>query len=142
MKYIKLFERIKDENDVNFIDPRDGSSSLIIAVIEHDLDKVKRLISEGANLNHQSNDNFDGLTALMWAINEYNEGNESYPGIPDVDKTLEILKEIAKQEQDLSLKNIYDETFWDLAGPKTREILLSVAKDRVELFLNMEKYNL
>jgi hypothetical protein len=34
-------------------------------------------------------------------------------------------------------------TFWDFAGPKAKEILSSaIGKDKLELFLDTQKYNL
>lgn len=56
------------------------------AVIEGDLDKVSKLISEGVNVN--TRDKY-GQTALHWAIN--NSAKENVEGAPEISPMVELL---------------------------------------------------
>jgi ankyrin repeat protein len=136
---MRTFEQFKNNKDINHRDS-DGSTPLINAVITNNLKKVKKLILQGANINIQDD---AGYTALMWAILEYNEGQQK--GIYDKSDHqiyLEILKEILKAKPDLSIKDEENMSFWDLSGTKTREYMLSVAGEDIQLYLDTEKYNL
>ena len=119
MKYLKTYEEI---NLVNSLD-------LIEATINNNLEKVKKLIKAGANLDLQDNDR---NTALIWA---------SYRGYID------IVKELIKAGADWNLKDndnnsdfLYYLTYFNWENKIIEEF-----PEEYQLYLvkkDSEKYNL
>lgn len=147
MKSFKEFifeNQVNQSHKVDYIDPDDGSSSLMIAVLHHDLKKVKSLIEEGANVNIQDR---QGTTALIWAITLYNDGY-NYRGsdwnIEENKLRLDIIVEILKAKPNLSLKDKDGEGFWDMMNthPRCKKYLFSIDNDDIQELWDAQKYNL
>ena len=112
MKYIKLFEN--------------KELYLINAIRINNLNKVKKLIKAGVDVNYQESSN----TALMWA--------SSYSNI-------EIVKELIKAGADWNIQNKLDRDFLYYLKDENKEIIIKEFPEEYELYLlkkETDKYNL
>jgi len=117
MKYLKTYEEI---NLVN-------SLYLAEAAENNNLEKVKKLIKAGANLDLQDD---DGNTALIWA---------SYSNY------IEIVKELIKAGADWNLKDDENKDFLDCLTPEIKNKIITEFPEEYQLYLtkkDADKYNL
>lgn len=136
MKYLKKFEKRKSD-DIQKVDKK-----LIDAVIENNLDDVKKYLSMGANPNKKE----DHYTAPMWCIMDFGK-------IPDyaepeekkhwMENKKSILIELINSKPDLYVKS-EGMTFWDLLNQDAIDFMKNFPEELEEYNFrsNIRKYNL